>query len=142
MNTNHRLILFLFGLLREDLFHSFNHHTDSTEEVSHSKGPSPNADSVDEEINQRPVNDHKGQEDTKAPPLIAIVDIKCVHILCAVSEGAVLAVFRGVRVDQVSHSSDVGDEVSCVLLTGRAWRRVEVGGFLRGTFDVDRGENA
>jgi hypothetical protein len=118
-----------------------NHHPRAPKQVPHPKRPPSHTHSINKEINQRPINNHKRKENPKTAPLVIRPYIQRSHVLLAGPVGAVLAVFPGLGIEQVSRFGDVGDEVGCVAGAGLAGGRVEVGCFGGGAVDADGGED-
>lgn len=110
-------------------------------QIPHTKRPASHTHSIDKEINQQPVDNHKSQKDPETAPLVAVVHVQRGHVLRAVAVGAVLAVCACVRVEQIPVLGDVCDEVACVVGAGLARGRVEVGCFRGGAVDLHGGED-
>lgn len=141
VETVARALVLSLGGSHKQLLDAAEQHTQHSEDVSKSKGPAAHAHAVDHEVDQEPINDHIGQEDTEAAPLVAIVHIEGVHVLGAVGVRAVLAIRRGVGVGEIADAS-TRNPVAGVLRAGLAGGRVEVSGFRGRTFDVNCGEDA
>ena len=146
--TKDVIIIFFFFLFvvllrsqRDAAFHLINHRTQSSKQETHAKLPSAHTNSVDEEIEQPPIDNYISQEDTKAPPLVTIVHVKAVHVLSAIRVRTVLAIRRGIGVNQVSGLSELGNICACVFATRAAGRGVELRHFTGQARHLDRGEH-
>lgn len=110
----HRIIL----LALKQTLDPINDQPKYTKQVSEPEAPTPHTNCVDEEVNKRPVDNDKGQENAEAAPLVVFVDVQVGHVLRARLVGTILAVLCGGPVDQVSDLCEVVDEVACVFLAG------------------------
>ncbi|KAF1738372.1 hypothetical protein CRV24_000297 [Beauveria bassiana] len=111
------------------------------EQVVESKRPATNADRVNEEVNQSPVANTKGQEDAKVTPFLTGLNVKRSQVLGTVGIGTVAAHVGSIRVDQVAPAG-LGDEVVGKLGAGLARGRPKVGGLAVGAADLLVGEGA
>lgn len=122
------LFRILLSSLLEGRRQDVNSLPQSTEKRGEAESPPPDPHGVDEEVNQEPVADAEGEEDTEVRPLVLRLDVERAHEVDAGGERAVSALGRGIRVNEVPACAI--DEVLRIRETSRSRRGVEVGCFL------------
>lgn len=120
------LALFLLSLL-ERLLHQIDQLPGQSEQVAKAKAPPSNTNSVDEEVNQRPIANAEGKEDTEVLPLVARHHIESRQVINTRTVRAVATVRRSIRVGKVA-GRRIGESGSVGTASHSGWW-VEESGF-------------